>query len=115
MRSLKSSQNTEGRSSPSAQRANVGMVEVGDRASLAFEALAMARVAGEGMTYDLDRYGAVEARVDRFPDHAHPSLADFLDQAVVLELLAGFESHGRVRHNVKSTRPLGVPNAGIYP
>ncbi len=82
------------------QRADVGVVEVGDRASLAFETFAMARIAGEVMTYDFDRYGAVEARVDRFPYHAHPSLADLLDQAVVLELLAGFESYGRAPHNV---------------
>ena len=35
------------------------------------------------MAQDLDRYGAVEARVNGFPHYTHPALAELLDQTVV--------------------------------
>jgi hypothetical protein len=41
------------------------------------------RLGGDALGEDLDRHLAVEGRIDRFPDHAHPAFADLLGQAVV--------------------------------
>jgi len=55
------------------ERANVGMVEAGDGAGLALEALPERGVGSEVGGKDLDRDGALEPRVARAVDLAHPT------------------------------------------
>ena len=43
------------------------------------------------LRHELQRDLPVEARVLGLPDHTHPALADLLDQAVVQNILAGFD------------------------
>jgi hypothetical protein len=51
----------------------------------------------------LERDVAVELGVLRLPDLAHPALADLLDQAVVEQLLSGFDGHRSVSpHEIKA-------------
>jgi hypothetical protein len=45
------------------------------------------------MPQDLDRHFSVEAGVGGFPNHTHAALADLLEQAVVQQLLSGFDGH----------------------
>jgi hypothetical protein len=52
----------------------------------------------------------VQPRVFGLPDHAHPALADLLDEAVMKQLLAGFDRHllgfaPRVKARVYSGNP----------
>jgi hypothetical protein len=51
------------------------------------------RIPGTGLGHELQGNVAVEARVLGLPDDAHPALADLLDQAVVQQLLSGFDGH----------------------
>jgi hypothetical protein len=72
---------------------DVGVVQRGQQLGLAVEArqpLGLARHVGRK---HLDRDLAVEGGVLGLPDHAHPALADLLDQAVVQQLLSGFDGH----------------------
>ena len=41
---------------------------------------------------------AIEPRVGRLVDHTHPARAEFLDEAVMLQLLADFDGHGLSLH-----------------
>ncbi len=58
------------------QRADVWMIQCGDGARLTLEALARLGVVGEARGQDLDRHRAIESRVARFVDLAHPARAD---------------------------------------
>src|SRR5206468_5400657 len=57
------------------QGADVGMVQAGDGARLALEALPQFGVAGEVAGEDLDRHGPVESRVSGAIHLAHPARA----------------------------------------
>ena len=63
----------------------------GQQACLAFEAGQTFGIFREHVRDDLDRDLAAEILVQGFPDLAHAALADLLDQAVVEELLIGFD------------------------
>jgi hypothetical protein len=64
-------------------RGDVRVVKDGQEFGLAFEACEAFGFGGDALGEDLDRHLAVEGRIDRFPDHAHPAFADLLGQAVV--------------------------------
>ena len=75
------------------ERHDVGMVQGGDGPRLTLETRAALRIGGHPLGQDLQRNLATELRVLGLPDHTHPALADLLDQAVVVQLLAGFDGH----------------------
>jgi hypothetical protein len=68
------------------------MVEAGHNLGLAFETTQTIRIARQLVGEDLDRHLAIELGIGGLPDHAHPALADLLDQAVVRQSLT------RLRH-----------------
>ena len=76
------------------ERADVGVVERGDRLGLALEALAALLVLGEGGGEDLDGDAAVEAGVLPPPDLAHSAGADRRRQLVGPEPRSGLDCHG---------------------
>jgi len=57
----------------------------------ALEARHALGVVGYGLGQHLDGDVAAEGHVGRAPDHAHPTLADLLDEAIVREIAAGGE------------------------
>jgi hypothetical protein len=57
------------------QRADVGMIELGDRSGFAVEALAELQVASETLGKNLDGDDAIEASVLGLVDFAHPARA----------------------------------------
>jgi hypothetical protein len=65
---------------------DVGMVQAGQQLGFTFEALQPFLVGGQGLRQDLDRDLSIEGRVQRPPDHTHPTLADLLDDAVVQQV-----------------------------
>ena len=69
------------------QRADVGMIERGDGARLALEAIV------ELARGNLDRDGPVEARVGAEVHLAHAALADHRQNLVVTKLFAGGQGH----------------------
>ncbi len=90
-------------------RGDVGVVEGGEQLGLALEAGQPLGVAGERVGEDLDGDLAVEGRVEGLPDHAHAALADLLDQAVVKQVLSGFDGHSSFPFSVFAyfTKPFG--------
>ncbi len=76
-------------------RADVRVVERRGGARLAQVAVDGFRVLGALLGNELQRDVAMEASVLGLPDDAHPALADLLDQAVVQQLLSGFDGHFR--------------------
>ena len=78
------------------ERADVRVVERGDRAGFALEPLAELRVAGEVRRQDLDRDGAIETRVARLVDLAHPARAERRHDFVRTESRTGGERHDEV-------------------
>ena len=75
------------------ERADVGVVEGGDRLGLALEALAALLVLGEGGGEDLDGDAAVEAGVLPPPDLAHSAGADRRQELVGPEPRSGLNWH----------------------
>ena len=71
----------------------MGVIELRDRAGFAVEALAELRIGGEALGQNLDRDGAIEARVARFVDLAHPAGAKRRDDFVRAEASAGGQRH----------------------
>jgi len=61
----------------------VGMVQRCQQLRLSLETSESLRILRERVGQELDRDLAVEGGVQRLPHHAHPTLADLLDQAVV--------------------------------
>jgi hypothetical protein len=53
------------------ERADVGMIQRGDRARFALEALAEIRIRCDMRRQDFDRHGALEPRVDGSVDLSH--------------------------------------------
>ena len=78
------------------ERADVRMIELRDRARFAVEPLAELRVGGEALGQDLDRDGAIEARVARLVDLAHAARADRRRDFVRAEASAGGQRHRAV-------------------
>ena len=76
------------------------MRQRGERLCFAFEARQPLWVFTEGLRKQFDRDGAVEYRVERLPDHAHPALADLLHQAVVEQLLSGFDHRAILQETI---------------
>ena len=71
--------------------------------------LAMEYVPGEDLAEQLQRGPLpVELRVLGLPDDTHPALADLLDQAVVEQLLSGFEGHASVSPRESKPRVYSV-------
>jgi hypothetical protein len=77
------------------ERADVGMLERGDRARLAVEALAELRVGGKGRRQDLDGDGAIEPGVARAVDLPHAAGADGIADFVWTETRPGGKAHER--------------------
>jgi hypothetical protein len=75
------------------QRHDVGMVQGRDRPRFALEACPTLRIGRHRLGKNLQRDVAVELRVLGLPHDTHAALADLLDQAVVQQLLAGFDGH----------------------
>ncbi len=73
--------------------ADVGMVEGGGGAGLTLEARAAVGVLGEVRGQDLDGDGAVQARVARAVDLAHPARAKGREDLVGTEARSGRERH----------------------
>src|ERR1700740_1224229 len=71
--------------------ADVRMIERGCRLGLAFEAFQGLRVVRQFWWKELQRDETVEACVLRLVDHAHPSAADLLNNAVMRD---GLANHG---------------------
>ena len=63
------------------------MIQRGDGARLALEALAGVRIVGDVRGQDLDRDGAIESRVARLVDLAHPARADLRRQLIRADAL----------------------------
>ena len=64
---------------------DVRVIELGDGLGLALETREPIGVGGHRLRQHLDRHIAIEPLVVRAVDHAHPALADLLDDAVVAE------------------------------
>ena len=77
--------------------ADVGMVEGGDGARLALEPRAHVGVAGNLSGEDFDGDGAIEPRVPRFVDFAHPTCPDGTHDFVWAQALACGQCHRPVR------------------
>ncbi len=84
------------------QRADVGMVERGDRLRLALETLAALVVLREAGGEDLDRDAAVEAGVLPPPHLAHPAGADRGGELVRPEPRAGLGGHGLAKYSARA-------------
>ena len=76
------------------ERADVGMVQAGHGPRFALEALAQVGVGREMLGQDLEGDGAVEPRVLRAVDLAHPARPEGGQDLVGPELGARFERHG---------------------
>ena len=76
------------------ERADVRMLQRRDGARFALEALAQLRVGGERVGQDLDGDGAIEPRVTRAVDLAHPARAERRDDLVRAEPRTRGDSHG---------------------
>ena len=89
------------------QRADVGMIELRDRAGFAVEALAELRIGGERLREDLDRHRAIEPRVARLVDLAHPAGAEGGEDFVRAEAGARLECHGSgCRDYIRDAAPV---------
>ena len=64
-------------------RRDVPVVQGGEQTSLAREAREAVAVGGQRFRKHLDRDLAIQLGVQRLPDHAHPALADLLDESVL--------------------------------
>ena len=73
---------------------DVRVREGGDRLRLALEAPERVGILGEVPRQDLDRHLALELRVARAEDDAHPALAELRDDLVGSEAAPGGERHG---------------------
>ena len=78
-------------------RGDVGVVQSGQQLGLTLETGEAVGICRESLGQEFDRSLAVERSVDSLPDHAHPALADLLDQAVMGQGLAGLDRHAGLR------------------
>src|SRR5262249_30135261 len=99
------------------ERADVRMRELGDRLRLPFEPLPYILAPGEMLRQDLDCNRALQPRVPRLVDLAHPSRANGREDLVGSESGAGRESHlllqprPPVLHD--RDRPVSVGNESV--
>jgi hypothetical protein len=78
-----------GRLSHVVERADVRMIQSGDRPRLAFQPLSQVRAFRQSRRKDLDRHHSIQAPVARAIDLAHPSRSDERRDLVGTELGAG--------------------------
>ena len=76
------------------ERADVRMIQTGDRSGLPFESLLEIGVVGQMGRQNLDGHGAVEAGVLGFINFTHPTGSDERENLVGSEFAAGGEGHG---------------------
>ena len=90
------------------ERTDVRMVELGDRAGFAIEAVAELRISGEGVREDLDRHRAIETCVAGFVHFAHAAGAESGEDFVRAEAGAGSEGQtaGSIAVSVAGTRSI---------
>ena len=84
--------------------ADVGMVQRGRGLGLALKAAERRGILGHFIGQKLERYKAVQPRVFRFVNHAHPAAAQLLDNAVVRN---GLSDHGFSRSEKDEAAMLG--------
>ena len=77
------------------ERADIGVIEAGNRACLALEALANFRRIGQMEGQNLQGHGAVEPRIFRAIDFAHSAGADRCDHFIGTQTRSGSECHLR--------------------
>ncbi len=70
-------------------RDNVGMVQPGDRARLAFEAVAEIRIAGVARRQYFHRHDAVHRHLPRLENRAHAAFAELRNQFVIADFFLG--------------------------
>ena len=75
-------------------RADVRMIQRRNRACFAFEPRAQVGIGRQFRRQDLDRDGAIEARIAGLVDLAHAARAERRDDLEVAQANAGFEGHG---------------------
>ena len=75
-------------------RADVGMIELRDRAGLTVEALAELRIGGEHLRENLDSNRAIQARVACLVDLAHTAGTEGGEDFVRAEASARLQCHG---------------------
>jgi len=75
------------------QRADVRMVQRGDRASFVLESLAKLRVGGQGLGQHLDRDDALEPSVAGFVDFTHSAFAKLGENLVRAQACTGGQRH----------------------
>ena len=76
------------------QRADVRMLQLGNRLGLTLEPLAQLGIERQMLRQHLDRDLAVERRIDGLPNLAHATLADLVDEREVQERLSPGKVHG---------------------
>jgi len=74
-------------------RADVRVVERGDRARFLLEAKTQVGIAGQRSRHHLDRHGAIETGVARFVDLAHPARPEGSHDFVGAEAGSGRQRH----------------------
>jgi len=74
---------------------DVALVQRRQQLGFAFEAAQPLGILRQLGREQLDRHLAIELAVDRLPHHAHPALADLLDESVVQKGLSGLDGHSR--------------------
>ena len=79
------------------ERADVRMIQAGDGARFAIEALAQVRAIGQVRGQDFDRDGAVEPRVASFIDLAHAARADRGEDLVGAHRFSRKDGHAGLR------------------
>ena len=89
-------------------RRDVGMVQGGERPGLALEADDAVRVGPEHRRQNLDRHVAIELRVARAIDLAHPAAAERRHHDVSTDAQARLEARRRFRESVVHVLAAGV-------
>jgi len=86
--------------------ADVGVVQCGGGAGLAFEAFERLGIVGEIVWEKFEGDEAAEARVFGFIDHAHAATAEFFDDVVMGDGLTN--ERRRIRHGRVDSRGIGA-------
>ena len=76
------------------ERRDVGVVEGGKELGFPLEPSQALGTLGEVLREYLYGHFSIQGGIEGFPDNAHPPFADFLDEAVMGEHLAGLERQG---------------------
>jgi hypothetical protein len=100
---------------PAVDAGEVGVVELGERAGLAFEAFQAGRVRGELRREGVDRDGAVQPRVGGEIHHAHAAATEFAGDSRGADLVdhgGGLSGFGGASGEWRSSRRFRGPSAG---